>query len=347
MHKRLSIALLVAALTSIAVPAASAQTFYWSDNSNDAPAGAPDLTTASAAIDTNGLITWTIVTQKLGAFDSETAVDVRINTDASMTTGFGGTDYLIRTAAGLVGFYRWNGGTFELTSAPGLSANLGFPMTVTVQSSAIGSPSTVWFKLRDWGKAPYYENCCGDEAPASPYWWTFDTSTPNAAPSAAPSAAPTPATTPNAAPAPATTPTPTPTATPTASTAPPASPFSPDFGAPHIDAQQKSNDSLPEADPVKRAPAVRAARITRRGASVTIKARFKRSVAKAEVRCIVTRGHKRLLTAIGHASGSTATCQTTAGHVSEKTTATMVLRIGGTTTRIALAVPADAPSAAK
>ena len=292
-------------------------------------------------IDTNGLITWTIVTQTLQAFDTETAVDVRINADGLMTTGFGGADFLIRTAAGVVGFYTWDGSVFEPTSAPGLGATLGFPMTVTVQSSAIGSPRTVWFKLRAWGNAPYYEDCCADDAPAAPYWWGFDTSTPNAAPSTAP--APAPAPTPAPAPAP---PLPAPTATPTASGTPPVPSFSPSFGAPHIDSQTQSTSSLLEADPVT-SPAVRDTRIERKGKTLTITARFKSSIANAKVSCTINNGHTRLATVKGHADGKTATCRTTNREVRGRTIASMVLTLGGVTTRVKLALPAGALSAVK
>lgn len=336
MHKRLTIALLLTAFAAIIVPAASAQTFYWSDSTGDAPGGAPDLTTTSASIDTNGLITWTIVTQTLRAFDSQTAVDVRINSDASMATGYKGIDYLIRTADGIVGFYRWNGASFELADAPGLGATLAFPMTVTVQSSAIGSPSTVWFQLRAWGRSPYVETCCADDAPETAYWWGFTTTTPNTAPSGGSSLAPSP--TPVASPNPTSAPpaAPVPGPSPVSSSVPTSpslssSPSLADFDQPEL----KKAPSLPREP--KRRLQLRSTRIAQRGASLTITARFTSTVAKAKVRCNISQGGKHLPPIVGRVSGSAATCRATAGG-NGKIAGTMTLKVGGTTTRVPISL---------
>jgi hypothetical protein len=353
MRTRLLIAALLTALAAAFAPVASAQTFSFTDGVNDAPAGAPDLTTTSAAIDTGGLITWKLSTAVAGAFGSGTAVSIRIDSDNSTLTGSGGADYAIVVVDGYIYLMSWNGSTFvSVPNAPGLSANLGFPETVTLHASAIGSPRTVSFQILAFGQAPYSASTA-DVSPNGGGWWSFDTSTPNAAPTSGTST-----TTPvgPAAPAP---PDGTAPAAPTATTAAPAPavPAAPATPAASSAPTAPTGQAAPTGPPTAKlsapmsaafsAPSQTAKRLLEAdqtswhldGKHLVVTTHFSRSVTGARGTCSFTAGSRKLGSLPVKPSGHSVTCRGVfRGRVPRKFRALVTVTLKGSTVRVPLQI---------
>ena len=99
-----------------------------------------------------GTVRWRIAVPDSAGFDERTFVDIYVDSDGVMATGWQGIDHYIRVGPTGAQFYVWTAaaGRFQPTAAPGLTATPTFPLEVTVSHAALGSPSVLWFWLRAW-----------------------------------------------------------------------------------------------------------------------------------------------------------------------------------------------------
>ena len=338
MQKRFVIALLVAALTAIAAPAASAQTFYWSDS----------RTTPQPVFQSY---------DRVGRDRHQWPhhVDDRHADAAGLRHGNGGRCAHQRRRVDDDGLRRsrlphshrrrrrrlLHLGRQRLRAheRSGSRRDAGIPDDRHGAVERHRQPRTVWFKHGP-GQRPVLRGLLRGQPPAAPYWWGFDTSTPNAAPSTAP--APAPAPTPAPAPAP---PLPAPTATPTASGTPPVPSFS--RASALRTSTRKRSDFVATRSRSGDEPGSTRHPDRTEGQDADNHGAVQELDANAKVSCTINNGHTRLATVKGHADGKTATCRTTNREVRGRTIASMVLTLGGVTTRVKLALPAGALSAVK
>lgn len=178
------IALLAAlVLAAVAAGTAPANTGAFADPAGDA-GGGPDVTGITLSDSPSGLLQFAVTARGM-AVDTATNMFVLLDTDRNATTGFNGSEYLLRlthdSSGGVYGLDQWQNNDLVTLQAPSLAFTVsGDTYTFSLSKTEIGSPQS--FNLSVYAAATDANGnvTSVDRAPDSGAWIYELTATPPA-----------------------------------------------------------------------------------------------------------------------------------------------------------------------
>jgi hypothetical protein len=157
-------AAIAASLLLTAGGAGAAATF--TDPAGDPVGGAADITQLVVSNDAAGTVSFTLTTNR-SVFSSDDFVAIVLDTDKNTGTGPSGVDYAIVVDAKGATLLRWNGATFDPTTAQTTLRASNNNMTVTINRSELGATKGFTFAAFSGLDS---NNAADDSAPDSGGW---------------------------------------------------------------------------------------------------------------------------------------------------------------------------------